>query len=140
VVEPLAAEGVEAGAHRLDVVAQPRPRRVELHAVAALDVGPHLGAQAQPEAPAGGLGELPGGLGVDHGAARERHRDPGADVEVAGERGSGARQVGGAARLGDHQPVEPGLLGVVGQLLHRVQGLARHHHVHLHACSLSRGR
>src|SRR5829696_9339497 len=75
VPEGLAPEAGPARPHGPDVVAQPGDRGLELDAVAALDMRPHLAAETEPEAPAGDLGQLPGRLGHDHRAAREGDGD-----------------------------------------------------------------
>ena len=119
VAERLAAEALEDRPERQHVVAQAGPGRIELHAVAPLDVRADLGAEAEPEAPAGGLGQLPRDLGGDHRAAGEGDGDAGEDVEVGGgERGRRAAEVGGAPGLGDHEAREPGRRRVPGEGLH----------------------
>ena len=55
----VAAERGPAGPHGQHVVAEPGDRRVEVRAVATLDVGPNLAAETEPEPPPGDLGELP---------------------------------------------------------------------------------
>ena len=82
-----AAEGVEAGPHGEQVVADAGTGRVEVDAVATLDVGAHLGAEAEAEPPVGGVGQLPGDLRGHHRAAREPDGHAGQDVDVGGERG-----------------------------------------------------
>ena len=76
-------ERVEAGPHRTDEVAQSADGVLtERHGVAVLDVLPDLRPEAQLEPTAAQLGQVPGGVGDQRGAADEgerharAHRDP----------------------------------------------------------------
>ena len=133
-----AAEGGEAGSDGGDVVAHWPAGRVEGGVVAAFDVGADLGAETEPEPAVGGIRELPGDLGGDHGAAGEGHGDAGEQVDVGGEGGDRARQVGGAARFGDDEHGVAAVGGVAGELLGGVQRHAAGHEVELHAQFLMR--
>ncbi len=129
----LAAEGPEDGLHGADVLGQAGPGRVEVAGVAAHGVGAHLGTEPEPELAAGRLGQLPRRLGRDHRAARERHRHAGRQVEAGrGQRRRRDRQERGAARLGEHQPVDAGALHVGGEPLHGVQLGPTRHHIEAH--------
>ena len=122
VIERFAAEAGEARLDGLDVVAQTGARVVELDAVAAHDVGAHLCAEAEPEAPARQFLEFPGHLRRDHRAARKRHRDTGRHLEArGGQRRRGDCRVGSAATLGEEHAVEAGPLGPLGDRAHLAQ-------------------
>ena len=105
---------------------------VERGAVPALDVGLHLGAEAEPEPAPARLGQLPRRRRRHHRAAGERHRHAGQEVEVGGERRGRARKVGGATGLGDDEPVEPGGRRVPSEVLHATQREPARHEVELH--------
>ena len=128
-------KGGEDCLHGSDVLPEPGAWRVEVGPVATGDVRPDLRPQPQPEAPLGGLGQLPGRFGGDHGAARERQGNAGCKLEVAHQCRRRARQVRRAASFGDNQAVEPDLGGIPGQRLDLLERGGRHHHVELHGVS-----
>ena len=137
----VAAERGPARPHRQHVVTEPGDGRVELRAVAALDVGPNLAAESEPEPPLGGLGELPCDLGRDHRAAREGDRDAGRQVQARRRLvGGGDRQPRRLAHLGEHEAGEAGLLDLRGEVLDVGPGGRFGHHVELHRPILSSAR
>ena len=94
-------ERVPDGAHTPDVIGHPGGRPVEGHREPALDMGPHLGAEAEVEAAPASPLEVPRDLRHREGAARERDRDVGADVQPAGRarrEGEGQEGVCGSPR------------------------------------------
>ncbi len=104
--------GIPDRAQREHVLAHPSGRPRPRHAVATLDVGSHLGAEAEREAAAAEALELPGRVGRLHRCAWERERDRGRDpgaLGVLGGLGGGEERVAG--RFGHADAGEPGLLG-----------------------------
>jgi hypothetical protein len=76
-------------------------RMVERRAVAALDVGSHLRAQAEREATLGQALQIPGEVGEVHGAAGEGDGHVGVEVEVADQGGlhQGEEHVPGPSKV-----------------------------------------
>ncbi len=96
----------------LDVFAQARGRRGPGHAEAAFVVRPDLRADAQHEAAAGGVLQVPAGVGDDHRAAREGDGDRGAQLDPIGvHRGDGMGKERVVLVLHRQQPVIAGLFG-----------------------------
>ena len=130
----LTAERRQRGAHGQHVVAHAGDGRVELDAVAPLDVRPHLAAEPEPEATVGRLGKLPRRLRREHRAAREGDGDARRQVQVGcGLVGGGDRQPRRLAHLREHDPGEPGAGHLAGELLDVRQGGRFGHHVDVHA-------
>ena len=130
--EPLTSEGLEDRPQRLDVLPQARPGVLELAPVPPLHVGPHLGAEPQPEATPGHLGQLPRHRCGDHRAPGKGDGDAGEEVEIGREGGCRARQVGGATGLGHHQAGHTCGGCVPGEVLHPLQRQTSRHEVELH--------
>ncbi len=109
-------EGLEHRLDAQDVVAQARAgRSVPISGVPAFHVAAHLRAQAQLEASARELLEVPCELGGDERAAREGDRDVGAELHALGVLGGdGERQVRVVAGLRNGHAVEAQALGVAG--------------------------
>ena len=99
----------------------------------ALDVGPHLGAEPEPQAPAARALQVPGGLRHGEWGTPEGDRDRRAQAHALGrERRGEQRQEGVVAALVAPQPVDPEPL-VSGRLAaERVQVMAAQAHVDLH--------
>ena len=97
----------EGRAHRADVVAQPADGVVaEGDGVAILDVLADLRPEAELEAPAAELGDVPGRIGEEGRAAGEGERHAGADGDPLGVLGDEQRHRHGVVhRLGHVQPV-----------------------------------
>ena len=107
--------GVPDRVQRQHVLAHARGRARPDGAVAALDVGAHLRAEAEREPPAGERLQIPAGVGHVHRRARERERDRGRDAHARRRLGGlprGEERV--AARLGDADAVEPQGLDLCG--------------------------
>ena len=135
---PASAEGLEDLFDGQHVLAHAGPGRVEVRAVAAFDVGPHLSAQTQAEAAAAGLGQLPGVGRRDHGAAREGDGDTGEHVDV-GRHGDGATgQIGGAPGLGDDETGESGGGGPTSEFTGLAERLSGQHGIELQGRGLAR--
>ncbi len=133
VVEVAGPERRETSSHRQNVVAQPGAGMVEGAAVAAHHMGANLGAQAEPEAPAAGLLQLPGGGRGDERTAGKGNRDAGGQLQTGGGLG-GHRgvEIGGAAGFGEQQTGETRGLSAGGDRADGVQRLRNRHHVDLH--------
>jgi len=129
-----ALECAEEGSQCGDVVAHARARRVELRPVSPGDVRPDLGADAEPEAAAARVLELPGGRGRDRRAAREGDGDAGGELQTFGGQGRRRhREEGRATGLGEGDAAEPGALDIAGEALDRVKLARAAHQVDTHA-------
>ena len=129
----VAVEGAEDGPHRQHVLLQAGSRAVERRRVAALDVGAHLRAEAEAEAAAAHVGQLPRRLRRHHRAAGEGDGHAGRQVEPGrGQRRRRDRQVRGAAGLGEDEAGGAGRLRGVGEALDGVEVAASHHDVEMH--------
>jgi len=114
--------GVPDGSQGQDELAQSRGRRVPSHAEAALDVGFHLGAQAQDEPALGHLGQVPGDVGGAHRVAGKGHGDGRAQLDplgVLGRQGQGQKRI--VLRLAGPQTVKTDFLGHLRHLRRIVQ-------------------
>ena len=78
----LALERTPDRPEREHVFPQLRSGMFERHREPALDVGLHLAAQTEGEPALARPGELPRGLRGDHGAAWERDRDRGTELDL----------------------------------------------------------
>ena len=117
-------EGGPDGAQGLDIIAQAGHRLVEAGAEAALDVGAHLGAEAEHKAPVRVGGEIPGKLGGDHRAAGEGDGHCAAEGDLLGVLGGdGEGQEGIMAGLRRPEGGEAKGLGGAGKLASRRQGV-----------------
>ena len=83
--------GLPDGAKRFDVFPQPGDRRAPGHTEATLVMALDLGAQAQDEASAGLLLEIPGGARHYHGTAGKADRDGGGQTDAFGGQGGEAQ-------------------------------------------------
>ena len=127
--------------HRQHVVAQPRTRTLEGHAVAPHHMRAHLRAETEPELPAGRLLQLPRRRRRDERTARKRHRDARRQFQTRrGLRCHGGVEIGGPTGFGEQQPGEPRGLRTPGQVADLVQRLRNRHHVDLHAGTVRRTR
>ena len=125
---------------REDVLAQLRSRVLEGHGEPALHVRLHLAAEAEREAPIARTSELPGVLGGDHRAARERDRDRGAELDGRRDRARHrAREERRPLRFGEPQPGEAELFDPPRHRRGVLQSQARGVRVELHV-STTRGR
>src|SRR5216117_4499698 len=132
---------VPDGPQRQDDLAQPRPRRLELHREAALVVALDLRTEAEAEAAVGRLLEVPRDVGGDHRAAWERDRDGGAELETSGRGGGdGQRQERIVLGLGRPQAVEAERLHLARVRRHRLEVVREHVAVELHERSPRRRR
>src|SRR5438067_2553936 len=77
-------EGMPNGSQATNVIGEARYRLVVRHRVAPLDVSAHLGTEPEIEPSGARLLHVPRGLSHRHGAARERHRDVGAELQALG--------------------------------------------------------
>ena len=137
----LAAEGRQAGLHRLHVVLHLRRRLVEGAGVSPDDVGLHLAAEAEAELALGVLRQLPGDLGRDHRAAREGERNAGREMQRRrGQRGRGDVHPRDLVALGEQHAGEAGRFHSAGQGGHVAPGGGAGHDVEFHGRLLRRRR
>ena len=96
-------------------LAQLGPRRLPLHAVAALVVALDLGAEPQDEAARGRALQIPGRIGQRHRATRKRQRNRGSELQSVGGRGGHCqRQEGVVLVLHAPHATETEVFGVAG--------------------------
>ena len=135
-------EGVPDRPETADVIDDPLRGVRELGGEAALDVGPHLGAEPEQQAPTARALQVPCGLRQDERAAPERDRDGRSQAHARGrERRGEQRQEGIVCGLVAPQAIDPQPL-VSGRFgAERAQIMAAQAHVDLHVTSLpDRGR
>ncbi len=124
---------VPDGADRLDGLRHLGPGRLELHGEAPLVVRLDLGAQAEGEAPARGLLQVPRDVSGDHRAPRERGRDVRAELDARGHGGRhGQGQVGVVLGLRRPETVVAHGLDLPGELRRGLEVVGEHADVELH--------
>ena len=128
---PTRAEGLEDLLDGEHVLAHAGAGRIEVRAVAAFDVRPDLSAQAEAEAAAAGLGQLPCVGCGDHRTAREGDGDAGEHVDVGGDGERATGQIGGPAGLGDDEAGESGGGGPTSDVTGPAERLSRQHGIEL---------
>src|SRR6267143_5299035 len=117
--------------------------RLEVHREATLVVALHLRAEPEDEPPARGLGEVPGNMREDHGAARKRDGDRGTELDLRGDGGGdGERQEGIVLRLRRPEAVVPERLDLARIAGDRLEVVGEHSDVELHRspCAWPGGR